>query len=189
MCGIFAYFGNPDRGIVNQLAIEASRRGPHAYGWATAKGCVKSPGNLADAADRIPLSDWMIGNARMMTSGDYTDNRNNQPLVDNGITLTHNGNVYTYRAIYERLGYMPMTENDSEALIALCRHDPHWQRVILEEIAPSSPLAAILRTPGQTYIIRAGHPLYGLQTQDCRYYGSRPFHPNCVLVEWGIHTL
>lgn len=188
MCGIFGYVGNPDIMTVVTLAVESSRRGPHSFGWAWSKGVVRKVGNLADSAVEVPEADWCIGHARLATSGDYRDLRNNHPIVNQGVALVHNGNVYAYREIYQRLGYRAVTDNDSEALIALYLHDPNWQQAWLT-VSQSSPLAAILRTNEATYVARAGHPLYQATIQGCLYLCSRPFHPACTLVEQGITRL
>lgn len=188
MCGIFGYIGTPDIMTAVTIAVEASRRGPHSFGWAWGKGAVRKVGNLADFAVEIPEADWCIGHARLATSGDYRDMRNNQPLVNQGVSLVHNGNVYAYRDIYQRLGYSAVTDNDSEALIALFLHDPDWQQAWLT-VAQSSPLAAILRTTDATYVARAGHPLYQATLNGCLYLCSRPFHPACTMIEQGITRL
>lgn len=170
------------------IAVEAARRGPHAFGWVSDRGIQRKAGNLADFALEIPEADWLIGHARLATSGDYRDLRNNQPIQSHGISLVHNGNVYAYREIYQQFGFVPETENDSEALIALYLHDPNWQQAILA-VAQSSPLAAILRTPHTTYVLRAGHPLYKAEIDHCLYVCSRPFHPGCVPVDYGVTAL
>lgn len=189
MCGIFGYFGKPDLMTIFALALETSRRGPHAFGWASAFGTHKQVGNLENYATAIPEADWCIGHSRLSTSGDYRKPENNQPLTVGDRCLVHNGNIYAYREIYQRLRYHPVTENDSEALIALSLYDPDWKRIVMQDIALTSPIAAILRTPEETYIIRSGHPLYRADIAGCTYFCSRSFHSDCRLVESGITHL
>lgn len=188
MCGIFGCFGKPDHHIVTDLAVEASRRGPHSCGWASKHGVEHRADCLENHIMEIPTDDWMVGHSRLATSGNlssYLDLHNNQPLVNESVVVAHNGNVYDYRDIYAEYGYMPYSENDSEALIALFIHEPTWQDRFLR-IAEVSPMAVILKADDSLYIVRAGHPLYWLRHDEALYVCSRRFHADCELVPEGV---
>lgn len=59
---------------------------------------------------------------RFATKGSIKDNGNNHPVVRDGITLTHNGVLYTDDNVFNSLGVERDFEVDSEAINVALRH-------------------------------------------------------------------
>ena len=71
--------------------------------------------------------------------------RNAQPLINQGAVIAHNGIVREHRKIMQRLEYQPITDNDSEALLAIMMSSRDWQNEI-EDISSAAPLAMIVKS-------------------------------------------
>jgi len=204
MCGLFGYIGTRlDIGLVSVLAELAETRGPHAYGFAWWAGSrlhrFTAPGRItAHRNDLLKLLDApaFIGHCRLFTSGPATTNRNNQPLVmgdgATALALAHNGNVYGYRQIYDLQGYVPKTENDSEALLLsiFCafgtlpeRVQQGWQACGAEQ----QQAALVLSREGLA-AYRVYQPLFIKTTPTGVYLCSRPIDATATLLPaGGVH--
>jgi len=62
-------------------------------------------------------SNLILGFHRLAING--LDEISNQPIVDDGIYLICNGEIYNYKSIYKHLSYEPQTNSDCEAIICL----------------------------------------------------------------------
>lgn len=205
MCGLFGYIGTRlDIGLVNALAELAETRGPHAYGFAWRDGrghlqSFKAPGRItAQRGNLLKLLDApaFIGHCRLSTSGPATDNRNNQPLVMGdgaaALALAHNGNVYAYRQIYDLHGYVPKTENDSEALLlaTFCafgtlpeRAQQGWQTC-----GAAQQQAALILSAEGLVAFRVYQPLFVKTTSTGVYLCSRQIDDTAALLpEGSVH--
>ena len=62
------------------------------------------------------------------------DNRSNQPMTHEDLTLVYNGEIYNYKSIkneLDELGYLFRTESDTEVLLIGYKH---WGKDILNKI-------------------------------------------------------
>ena len=166
MCGLFGFVGRPDMDVLRAIAVEAAARGPHAWGFAADLGVVKGLGSLRNnlhRLDGLASASWCIGNARMATFG-AVDTSDSQPITVRGVSVVHNGNIYAAPAIMQRLGYMPATGSDTEALAAALAKGWSFWDVPTGGVAQ----AAIWKLAGDPclYAVSAGHPL--LRAEDAQ---------------------
>jgi len=193
MCGIFGFVGGPPAlEVLAQVALGASTRGPHAFGFAWLNGGIhvfKEPGHLAD---NLPLLSLMlrapagIGQARLATSGEWWENANNQPLSTERAAIVHNGNVYNCRQIFEQRGWTPRTGSDSEGILCLADLSPNFYSLALEIVSHvdrRSPLAVMVLGTEHLLAVRRGHPLYAGEIGGVRYYCSRKVRPEMELLD------
>jgi glucosamine--fructose-6-phosphate aminotransferase (isomerizing) len=62
----------------------------------------------------------IIGHSRLVTNGDENDNKNNQPIIRNGMVVVHNGIITNQREIWDGINDdQPQTELDSELIPVL----------------------------------------------------------------------
>lgn len=177
MCGLFGWIGKPDLAVMEAIMLQASTRGPHAWGLASNKGTFKEVGSLREKLDYLAVvlrgASWCIGNARMATFG-APDERNNQPIQVGRATVVHNGNIYAANEIMHRLGHMRQTQSDTEALAAALDRGMGFFDLPYRNVAQ----AAIWKIAGDDalYMASAGHPLYYAESAagDCLYICSRP---------------
>lgn len=166
MCGVYGYIGlSADFDIIKNIATLAETRGPHAFGFSYFKGgklfTYKNTGKLSkdiNQLKRVEGSQCIIGHARLSTSGDFREERNNQPITDGGETaIVHNGNFYSYKALYRKLNYQPYSECDSEALW-LVFHRNHIDPLKLHKsLSPHSVLAVRSK---DLFVMNNGLPLF-----------------------------
>lgn len=133
MCGICAV-SRADRSSIPNInlfmrhasyAIES--RGKHATGfaWRDRKArtwYAKSPGKATDVSHTIDMSGARIaiGHTRYATQGKPEENSNNHPLVEENITLVHNGVVDNDWWIFRQLTDLERhNEVDSQAIACL----------------------------------------------------------------------
>lgn len=181
MCGLFGFIGNSlNTQILKKIAQEASRRGPHAFGFAWYYDRINVYKKVGNLEDYLHLLDqvqgkWIVGNARLATSGDWKNLSNNQPLVHEDLCVVYNGNVYNHQQLFEQYAYKPRTENDAEAVLAIANgvtKEQQGQR-ILKEIDSRSPMAMILACQQDLLVVRRWHPLYIHEEDDNVYLCSR----------------
>lgn len=115
MCGVFGVLSGPrvdassDRlkQLIHALTLRSQQRGRDASGLATLRSdgsisIVKAPAAPERLLKSRAFRKWerqafaespvcAIGHARMATSGDWAEDRNNQPLLRGDIALIHNG--------------------------------------------------------------------------------------------------
>ena len=141
ICGILGYkflkeVHSEAMVFIEQLFLESQIRGVHATGFTfldeQADGSFRLKTEKAPGSALRLLSEskvWescksnppriLVGHTRYSTSGDWEDNRNNQPLATKKYALVHNGLVSMatpeeYAQLYE----VPVvTENDSEIIL------------------------------------------------------------------------
>lgn len=174
MCGIFGILAGPGaalapadaRALAKMLLLHSQQRGRDASGIAALNAgqgisIVKqatSPDRLLrlpaytrliDAATSQPPV-CLIGHARMATSGSWQDERNNQPLLRDGIALIHNGVIANPEELWQRHPDPASREAevDTEALLALLAHDRAAGRAASES-AGGGLAAASRRVFGQ----------------------------------------
>jgi len=116
----------------------------------------------------------MIGVCRLATSGTWRDERNNQPMVNAEYAVVHNGNFYNDTLIFAKYQYVPKTNCDSEAILAMLESGVRCGEEIIEEMSPRVPFAAlILSREGQITPLRTEHPLFESRYPEGMYYCSR----------------
>lgn len=105
MCGIFTIIRNwdssihfdADRSLINRGFNKGQSRGPeHSV--------------LSIINDNL-----IFGFHRLAING--LNSISNQPLINNGISLICNGEIYNYKEIYSQLNVTPKTDSDCEAII------------------------------------------------------------------------
>lgn len=148
MCGIFGVFKykkgllsrdtvTPLRRLVNNLAVEASVRGPDAAGVciSTSKDVtifkhhvsgrnIKKQTGFLKALRSINAVDTfhsIIGHTRYQTQGTYYDNENNHPIICGKTVGVHNGIIINDYSLFEKIkqDVQRIAEVDSEIIFAL----------------------------------------------------------------------
>lgn len=138
MCGIVGYKLTPGASrcektgfLIEQLLVESQIRGRHAAGicWLDKDGNLQLLKRALAAREFVNISEWRnlmadppdlaIAQTRYSTSGDWHEVANNQPLLERGLGLVHNGIVAMAAkgGTEERFGTQLVTENDSEVLL------------------------------------------------------------------------
>lgn len=193
MCGVFGAVGSSiDTKLLMSAAGEASKRGPHAFGFSWLSGneiqTYKGTGPLSDSLDTLARTNgarWIVGSSRMATFGSWRENKNNQPLTVPGVSIVHNGNVYNASEILFSLGWTPKTESDTEAILALAVSGTEirqvWNRII-----PQVASVIVIAKYQNVSVFRHMHPVFGLTVDKTSYFGSRPFHHECSMLNNGI---
>lgn len=205
MCGLYGFAGRslddrPDPDILADLAVQTERRGRHAWGlaWIDPAGRLQTRKGAGPVSRHLGLvrrvaasAALVIGHCRWATHGAATDNRNNHPHPVLAGRFMHNGTVPEYARLYQRYGYQPRTDCDSEALGLLYRQAPAGWRLhdrwvwALERAAPGRPLAllalwpappAAAARPGGRIIVarRNGQPLHCGGATEGSYLASLP---------------
>jgi glutamine phosphoribosylpyrophosphate amidotransferase len=200
MCGLFAYRGTdlPDADRLDEIALAASTRGPHAFGLygrsEQAEWLYKHRGALArqwpSCASQAHSYPLLIGHCRLSTSGrldDHCTMSNNQPLQRGPLVLAHNG-IVPLEAPAEAL----FTRCDSEiALLYLhpVRGGTLAERVqaFLHRLPPTEPYALIVTDGGELVSACRGLPLYGRFEQGV-YLCSRAFTGAVALPDGALLT-
>lgn len=181
MCGIFGAVGNNiDHSILQQIASEALRRGPQAYGIAYLKGNELFHEAYPHAikpktAFRNVGADCsgIIGNCRLATSGSFREEKNNQPMILSEIAVSHNGNVRNYLQIADEIGAELETDCDSEIICHLIAG--YGVEESLRRLSAEAPMALLILQNNKIYAYRKGQPLYEQCIEGCHYFCSRPF--------------
>jgi asparagine synthetase B (glutamine-hydrolysing) len=134
MCGIVGYItkgrGAFDNLYFRKLIRESRIRGLHAFGYSysNSEAILTSKFQLSDAKTIcMPIdAKALIFHNRYATSGDYTDERNNQPISLNGTSLVFNGviDMGSKEDMEQRWGVSMETENDGELVLRLGEFDP-----------------------------------------------------------------
>lgn len=133
MCGVVAYSGPAgDRDVFQCLCCQSCVRGVHSFGiaWHDRQGLHVHKGtDFAGvmAAVPQPLPCKIVFHNRYCTSGDWTDNTNNQPLLAHGGALAFNGTIDmgTKEEMERRHGVRLELYNDGElVLLDIAAGDP-----------------------------------------------------------------
>ena len=182
MCGMFGYSGDrpPDPALLHRIAGAAARRGPHSWGFAVVRHGSPAryvypsayPGTLPAAALGHTA---IIGHFRLATTGDYHAITQAQPLADARHAIVHNG-VIPHPETYAGVDRLE-TGSDSEAVLVLLRQGYTLTEIRdrLALVHPTIRQAMLaLGRDGTVQAATAGHPLWVLETETGRYYGSVP---------------
>lgn len=179
MCGIFGAIGNNiNREILQEIAYEARKRGPQAYGisWLgngeinTKKSqSAINPNNAFKGIDTKAI----IGNCRLSTSGDYNCIENNQPMVLGDIVISHNGNIKSYLQIAKSVDVDLKTQCDSEIICHLAKKFGINETIKI--LSNEMPMALLLLQNNEIAAFRQGQSLYILNNRGCFYLCSRKF--------------
>lgn len=187
MCGIFGAIGkNIDKGILQEIAAEARKRGPQAYGisWYEHENiCTQKKSNaiIPNKVFKGIVTTALIGNCRLGTSGTYKNIANNQPMVLENLAISHNGNVKSYLQIANEMGVQLSTQCDSEIICHLISR--FGVKEALKKLKKEMPMALLLLQNNKITAFRKGQPLYVYHTEDCFYFCSRKFRAAEMLDE------
>ena len=105
-----------DKVVVMREAISAGKMvSLHTYREAVDSFLTNAPGD-------VPI--MVLGHTRLVTSGDACLN-NNQPIVHDGIILVYDGIVVNDQELWQKIGFAPETEFDSEVIAAFIAKKMH----------------------------------------------------------------
>lgn len=172
MCGITAISRAIGRSSISNprqfmrlaaLAIEPRGRDATGFAWVREDGSSfywKTPDRAQNAASIAPLDKDIvtaIGHTRWKTQGDQKDNRNNHPVIDDGIMLVHNGCITNDYALYKLLGadYVKKAQVDSQVIATMLANMPAFDAdhpVDLLEVLEGSAALAWIQT-GNTDVL------------------------------------
>lgn len=179
MCGIFGAIGkNIEGDILQEIAEQAKKRGPQAYGisWHEHENiCTQKKSNaiIPDKAFKGIVTTSLIGNCRLGTSGTYKNIANNQPMVLEDLAISHNGNIRSYLQIAEKMGIELKTQCDSEIICHMIKE--YGLKNTLKRLDSEMPMALLLLQNNKITTFRKGQPLYIESIGDCFYFCSRKF--------------
>lgn len=142
MCGIFGFHSLNNnalksKGIIEKLFVLSETRGKEASGIASVDNDQIKIIKSAETASKLVKSKVfqqeiynsfeknkkisLIGHSRLVTNGYEDDQRNNQPVVKNGMVLIHNGIIVNHSSVWSenQLGIRE-SDLDSEVIPSLC---------------------------------------------------------------------
>ncbi len=135
MCGIAGYKCSPRHAkkafaVFTRLMTESQVRGRHAAGLSWVSGGAVTTYRVPRPVDDLVQSKvWgdlaqdapteVIGHARYSTSGDWQDNKNNQPVATASLSLVHNGlvSMASQEEFEKAYKVRTVSGNDSEVLL------------------------------------------------------------------------
>lgn len=189
MCGLFGVIGNNvNEQILKDIAGEARKRGPNAYGisWYVDNKLITkkyseqlNPKTAFQGINTTSLA--LIGNCRLATSGDYRNIQNNQPIALPDVAISHNGNVKSYLQIAKSLGVELKTQCDSEIICHMLKRLGFEETI--NRLNKEMPMALLLLQNNKITAFRKGQPLYVLHKAGCFYLCSRKFLNSKLLEE------
>jgi glucosamine 6-phosphate synthetase-like amidotransferase/phosphosugar isomerase protein len=189
MCGIFGFVATDnskyDLELLEHIAIDTERRGPHAFGfaWIDARNRLrmyKQPGRISENLSLLRMARdarMLIGHCRYATHGDPSNNLNNHPHASDGGWIVHNGVIGHHCEINEGHLLNPVTDCDSETLAMLIEEvdGSLTDRVAyaINECA-TSPFAmmGLWRSPMRLVAGRMGNPLHWIRYDEGYYLAS-----------------
>lgn len=180
MCGLFGYIGNsPDMDLIKAIGLGAAERGFHGHGIACLrKGYIISHKATTDLSKDIDILDItkgskiIIGNCRLATSGSRTLS-DAQPILNSELAVVHNGNVHNYSNVYKVLDYKPLTQSDSEAVLAIMS----GKGALALSSFIDSPYAIMALRKKSLLIASKGLPLYYMEDDTGIYFCSKRINP------------
>lgn len=186
MCGIVGFCKQQNseinEGLLYRLMKESKIRGLHSFGFATQKECKKFR-EFPSVAELKELFSSQAGvfHARYSTSGDWHEEKNNQPLWYDGIGLALNGVISMKpREEYEKeYGIECVTDNDAEIFLRLLLLSPEeaikktkgaWAAIWVRE----GSLYAARNSYRPLFWLRSGPGLYVCSTADIAHRALAP---------------
>ncbi len=198
MCGLFGFDGTaPDRAALELVAELASRRGPHAGGFAWEAG-----GAIAVERRAEPWSKWaaqlwpragaaprIVGHFRLATSGDWRRAEDAQPVTAGDLALAHNGNVERWRERAAADGHELTTNCDSELVARWMAADtgPLADRLANAAARLRAKHVLLAVRPGEVASVRQGLPLFVWRRPEGVYYCSVRPAPEAELTKETAH--
>lgn len=135
MCGIFGSIGFKQPIIINKLYKQSESRGKDSSGIAvltkdnkilvykipqSAKKFIKSQ----SYKELLSKSIAFIGHARMVTNGSMNFNKNNQPVIKDGLVAVHNGIIVNDNKLWQKHKILKRKyQVDTEILLSLFREN------------------------------------------------------------------
>lgn len=174
MCGLFGFEsqgGIPDKAIIIEIGVLASRRGPDSFGILTDAGYSKALRRLAaQDLSGIEAGKYLVGHCRLSTVLGTNTEAAIQPIVSGGFAVAHNGTVENL----VELGINPASGNDSEAIAQLLDSTGRPLREVMAMIKTVGgyAIAAINLKTGQIELASDRMPLWGLERDGVRYWCS-----------------
>ncbi len=128
MCGIFGYFNLENSEIFYDIGKYSETRGKEASGLVnvskTTQNVLKFPlpfsnqkvkKNIQELGNSKKFSTY-IGHTRLKTHGDQNLDENNQPIVNEKISLVHNGILVNYKELITDFNLHTSSQLDSEII-------------------------------------------------------------------------
>lgn len=191
MCGIFGISSNKKVNVDNylkELFILSESRGKEASGMAVEDDngiqVVKTP---FSASELVKSEDYkriikninksslkVIGHSRLVTNGSEHENKNNQPVVRNGMVIVHNGIITNHKEIWDSIeNDQPQTELDSE-LIPVLLNQKFEQKAsisdafsyLYDRIYGMTSIAAMFENSDELILATNNGSLYYLEDKD-----------------------
>ena len=187
MCGVVAYATEEaqgaDLGVLSRIFEQSKIRGLHSAGfsWTTLKQVRTEKFRSVTALNERLRDLWeslegepvrLIGHTRYSTSGDWQEERNNQPLDLGEIALAFNGCIHMglrpeYEAVY---GRTYVTDNDGEIFCRKVLDGEDWTEFVAS--AAFSFAGAFLHA-GELWVVRnKRRPLWEGIWGQARYIAS-----------------
>jgi asparagine synthetase B (glutamine-hydrolysing) len=187
MCGIFGFVGSaPNLERLKEVAVLASSRGVHSWGIEWQSGSKKGSGKLEDNLGVLALTEdspVVLGHCRLATIGAY--NGVIQPLNTEHLSVAHNGNIYNYKQLAQKIGYSLKTDCDSEIIGALMERGATLQDVS-DTIQTNH--AILVRQGTKLKAVHRGLPLFVGKFPEGIYYCSRKFRGSVPLREGVMYS-
>lgn len=182
MCGIFGWKGNVPLELKKEVAILASERGFHSFGYVdNSLKPKKFFGELKKQLNDIDLDCYcLIGHQRLGTIGDLTVN-NTAPFSNNEIAFVHNGNIRDYKSLADSFNYTMTTSTDSEVLFPIIKNMAYH---LIE-----TPFAIAYINDEDIFLIRQGLPIFVKRTNDYTIFGSKEFSGSNKISELSLYKL
>lgn len=191
MCGLFGFCGTvPEQNLLQEIAVLAGTRGPHAHGIAWGEdGKIsyrKGEGRIKPSfLDGIRPA-LLIGHCRLSTSGTYHKMQNNQPIISGDIAVSHNGNILKYADLAKKMNIHLETDCDSEVL---CKIAEKYGFDTAIQTASGAPIALLLLQNNTITAYRYRMPLFFLSRESGFYFCSRKFEsaepiPECKIMKF-----
>lgn len=124
MCSIIAYKGEYDKDLVEKICFNSRIRGLHSFGYSYYDGDCLVTLKYFTYEDFVKSLNGnkpkkFIAHFRYSTSGDYKEQKNNQPIQIEGTSMVFNGvlDMGTKHEMEEKYDCSMITENDGELAI------------------------------------------------------------------------
>ena len=171
MCGIIGFIGRSSNSflsnyLVSSLLFQSEIRGKDACGFYAIGHELLFYKNNIPPSEMVASPEWhnikyinpylFIGHARAATSGIPHYNKNNQPFVNDDLSLVHNGRVNEYNCLRDE--YQLESDCDSEVLLKIYKKNRNICDVLNSVTGPS---AFAIASANRLLLFRnAGRPLW-----------------------------